>query len=169
MAPNVVWLQKMALNICRKTHEPLSVGGHTKKRSSWSLWEKICRQTSHKNFSGKFGEIEAKILRTPKRLPAPTPMTGDIFESLSVARLAIYIYACYFFIVYLTHYIMIYVFFIMIFFILVSDRALKAVCSQGEIRNLLRNSFYTIRQWKALYVFEESVDWDLPNMIQLWA
>jgi len=25
-------------------------------------------------FSGKFGEIWAKILRTPKNLPAPTPM-----------------------------------------------------------------------------------------------
>jgi len=26
------------------------------------------------NFLGKFGEIRAKILRTPKNLPAPTPM-----------------------------------------------------------------------------------------------
>jgi len=26
-------------------------------------------------FSGKFAEIWAKILRTPKNLPAPTPMT----------------------------------------------------------------------------------------------
>jgi len=30
------------------------------------LWEKICGQKAHKNFSGKFGEIRAKILRTPK-------------------------------------------------------------------------------------------------------
>jgi len=26
------------------------------------LWEKICRQKSHNNFSGKFGEIRAKII-----------------------------------------------------------------------------------------------------------
>jgi len=30
------------------------------KRSSWSLWEKICK--SHKNFSDKFDKIRAKIL-----------------------------------------------------------------------------------------------------------
>jgi len=35
----------------------------------------ICRQTPHKNFSGKFGEIWAKMLRTPNNLPPPTPMT----------------------------------------------------------------------------------------------
>jgi len=28
--------------------------------------KKICMQKFHKNFSGKFGEIRAKILRTPK-------------------------------------------------------------------------------------------------------
>jgi len=36
-------------------------GGYTKKKSSWSLWEKIYRQKLHKNFSGKFGEIRAKF------------------------------------------------------------------------------------------------------------
>ena len=44
------------------------------KRSSWSLWEKICGKNCPKSFSGKFGEIRAKILRTLKNLPAPTPM-----------------------------------------------------------------------------------------------
>jgi len=29
----------------------------------------------NKNFSGKFGEIQPKVLRTPKNLLAPTPMT----------------------------------------------------------------------------------------------
>jgi len=33
--------------------------------------EKIFRQKSHKNFSGKFGEIRAKILRTPENMTAP--------------------------------------------------------------------------------------------------
>jgi len=28
----------------------------------------------HKKFLGKFGKIRAKIFRTPKNLPAPTPM-----------------------------------------------------------------------------------------------
>jgi len=31
-------------------------------------------EKKHKNFSGKFGKIRAKILRTPKNLLAPTPM-----------------------------------------------------------------------------------------------
>jgi len=40
----------------------------------------VMRNSSHKkwpkNFSGKFGKIRAKILRTPKNLPAPTRMVG---------------------------------------------------------------------------------------------
>jgi len=40
--------------------------GHPKQ----DLHEKDVR----KNFSGKFGAIRAKILRTPKNVPAPTPM-----------------------------------------------------------------------------------------------
>jgi len=74
MAPNAVRLQKMTPNICRKTHEDLLTlfwRSHQKKR----LWEKPCRQKSHENVSGKFGEIRAKILRTPKTLPASTPMS----------------------------------------------------------------------------------------------
>jgi len=38
------------------------------------LLEKICKQNCTEDFSGKFGEIRAKILRTPKNLPAPAPM-----------------------------------------------------------------------------------------------
>jgi len=45
------------------------------------LWEKICRQKLRNNFSGKFGEIRAKILRTLKNLLAPTLMPGMIFKS----------------------------------------------------------------------------------------
>jgi len=41
-------------------------GGHTKNRSSFSLWKKICGQKAHKSFSGKFGVIQAKIFHTPK-------------------------------------------------------------------------------------------------------
>jgi len=65
-AHNVVWLQKMAPDFCRKTQLKTFFGGHTKNKYSCSLWEKIYGQKAHKNFSGKFGEIRAKILRTPK-------------------------------------------------------------------------------------------------------
>jgi len=41
----------------RKTHEDPLFLEVTPKRSLWSLWEEICREKSHKNFSGKFGEI----------------------------------------------------------------------------------------------------------------
>jgi len=34
----------------------------------------MCSQKSHKNVLGKFGEIQAKILRIPKTLPAQTPI-----------------------------------------------------------------------------------------------
>jgi len=34
------------------------------------------RSFSLENFSGKFVEIRAKIVRTRKNLPAPTPMLG---------------------------------------------------------------------------------------------
>jgi len=42
--------------------------------SSRSYREKIYRQKSHNNVSGKFGKSRAKILRTPKLLLAPTPI-----------------------------------------------------------------------------------------------
>jgi len=38
-----------------------------------NLWQK-----AHKNVSGKFEEIRAKILRTPENLPAPTPMFAQL-------------------------------------------------------------------------------------------
>ena len=40
-------------------------GGHTKNRSSSSLWEKMCEQKAHKNVLGKFGEIRTKMLLDP--------------------------------------------------------------------------------------------------------
>jgi len=52
MGPNVV----MAPNLYRKTHGDLF------------------EQKSHKNLSGKFGKIRAKIFHTPKNVLAPTPM-----------------------------------------------------------------------------------------------
>ena len=41
-------------------------GRHTKKRSSWSLWENICSQKSHNNVSGKFGENPGKYPSHPQ-------------------------------------------------------------------------------------------------------
>ena len=53
------------------------------RRSSqtWSVWEEILKYSNKElleNFSGKFGEIRAKIFRTSKPFPAPTPMHKDI-------------------------------------------------------------------------------------------
>jgi len=61
-----------------ESHEDLFCGGHPKID--------LCgRKYSHKElpekFSGKFGEIRAKIFRNPKNLPAPTPM-GDCLSLL---------------------------------------------------------------------------------------
>ena len=43
-----------------------------------------CRQKSQNNFSGKSGEIRAKILRIPKILLAPTPMQITTYQTFSV-------------------------------------------------------------------------------------
>ena len=42
-------------------------GGHTKKRSSWSSWEKICREKSHENFSGKVRRDSSKNPSHPQK------------------------------------------------------------------------------------------------------
>jgi len=53
-------------------------GGHNNcvisKKSVHGFVRKICREKSHKTFWASFGLIRAKIFRTPKHLPAPTPM-----------------------------------------------------------------------------------------------
>ena len=48
-------------------------GGHPKK-GFHDLWGKKFVGTVAQNFSGKFGKIQANIFRTPKNLPAPTPV-----------------------------------------------------------------------------------------------
>jgi len=76
-------LEKMATNVCRKTQKHMKTffGGHTKK-GLHNLCGRICRQKLYKNFSGKFGEIRAKILRTPKILPSPIPVITCHFWSV---------------------------------------------------------------------------------------
>jgi len=44
------------------------------------------RQKSHKNFSGKFWEIRAKILYNPQNLPASTPVLCTQLELHSFRR-----------------------------------------------------------------------------------
>ena len=73
MAPNVVWLQKMAPKVCRKTREDL-FGGHTKKCLNDLCGRECVVKSCTKNFSGQFGEIRAKILHNPKNLPTHQPM-----------------------------------------------------------------------------------------------
>ena len=46
----------------------------------------LCGQKAHMNFSDKFGEIRAKILRTPKNLPDPTPMFGTVCRNAEAPR-----------------------------------------------------------------------------------
>jgi len=65
-------------------------------RSTWRLfWRSsksdLCgRKYSHKvlpgNFSGKFREIRAKIVRTPKNWPAPTPMAWKHTVTATINR-----------------------------------------------------------------------------------
>ena len=56
MAPNAVWFQKLTPEVCRKIHEDLF----------FFFLQKICKQKSHKNCSGNFGEIQAKSFAPPK-------------------------------------------------------------------------------------------------------
>ena len=75
--PKVGFVENPGKNGAQLLHKNIFCG-HSKKWCSWSLWEKICRQTSHKNFSGKFDKIRAKILRTTRNLLAPTPLVWSV-------------------------------------------------------------------------------------------
>jgi len=59
MAPNVLWFEEG-------------------NGAQYGLHEKIFTQKVAQKSFGQFGEIRAKILRTPKNLPAPTPMQCGI-------------------------------------------------------------------------------------------
>jgi len=69
MAPKVVWFHKMTPNVCRNTWRRF-VGVSPQEEDLHDL------KYSSKIFSGKFGEIWTKRLRTAKTLPSPTPMNG---------------------------------------------------------------------------------------------
>ena len=56
MTSNIVWLQKMAPKVCRKTHEDL-FGGHTKKGLNDLCGRECVGKSCTKNVLGKFGEI----------------------------------------------------------------------------------------------------------------
>jgi len=61
----------MVLNNCRKTHESFFWRSHQKLSF---MGENLLAKVTQ-NFLGKFGGHRAKILRTPKNLPAPTFMS----------------------------------------------------------------------------------------------
>jgi len=88
IAPNLLWLKEMAPNVFHlkswspKSHENVFFGGHPKNGLQYS------QKTWPKSFSGTFGEIRAKILRTPRKLPAPTPMGYSIAEPFRPEELA---------------------------------------------------------------------------------
>jgi len=73
MAPNIVWLQKMAPKVCRKTHEDL-FGGHTKKGLNDLCGRECVGKTCTKNVLEKFGEIRVKNPSQPQKLPTLQPM-----------------------------------------------------------------------------------------------
>ena len=68
---NGTWLQKMVPNVCRKTHQSCFWRSHQK---GFFMGEKLLAKVTQ-NFSGKFGGLWGKILRTPKNLPAPSLMS----------------------------------------------------------------------------------------------
>jgi len=68
MAPNVVCFEKMALEVISEKVLMIRVGENIRTKS--------CLKTFC--FSGKFGKIRAKIFRTPKNLPAPTPVPSTL-------------------------------------------------------------------------------------------
>jgi len=75
MAPNLVWFHKMQKNTWRPFFIPRSSLKREviPKKGLHDLWGKKFVGKVAQNFSGKFG-IRAKIFRTPKNLPAPTPV-----------------------------------------------------------------------------------------------
>ena len=76
-----IWA-KMAPNFCRITWRAAFLEVIPKK----GLFKKIFAQNVVQRFSGKFGEIRAKILRTHKKLPAPTPTPVRLNMVNSVGR-----------------------------------------------------------------------------------
>jgi len=60
MVSNVVWLQKMTPKVCIKTHEDLFLEVTPKRGLHDLCGRKFVGKSSTKNFSRKFGEIQAK-------------------------------------------------------------------------------------------------------------
>ena len=63
-----VWFEKMALEVIPEKVFMICVGENIRAKS--------CLKTF--SFSGKFGEIRAKIFRTPKNSPASTPVPSTL-------------------------------------------------------------------------------------------
>ena len=66
IAPNIVWLQKMARKVCRKTPEDL-FGGHTKKGLDDLCGRECVGKICTKSFSETFGETRAKNHSQPPK------------------------------------------------------------------------------------------------------
>jgi len=70
IAPNVVWLQKLAPKVCIKTHEELFLVVTPKRDLHDLCGRKFVSKSCTKNFSGKFGEIRAKSF-APQKFSCP--------------------------------------------------------------------------------------------------
>ena len=68
MVLSVVWLHKIAPNVCRKYMKTFFLEVTPKW---WSLWEKICRQKPNKNLLGTLGK-SGKNPSNPQNFFAPT-------------------------------------------------------------------------------------------------
>ena len=73
MAPNLAWLQKRRPSFA-ENHMKTFFGGHTTKGLHDLRGREFVGKSCTKNFSWKFGEIRAKILRHTKIFPAVKPM-----------------------------------------------------------------------------------------------
>jgi len=71
----------MAPNVCKKHVKTLFLEVKPEKGLYYLCGRKFIGEIRTKNFSGKFGKIRAKILRTPKILPAPAPVVQKKMSS----------------------------------------------------------------------------------------
>ena len=84
MAPNLLWFEK---NGAQSGQNDMKTFFLLEVIPKWSSWKsvRVFAQNVAQNYFSKFGKIRAKILCTPKNLPAPTPMTYDISKWFSYA------------------------------------------------------------------------------------
>jgi len=77
MAPNVVWLQKMPPNACRKTNEDLLFDGHTENGVHGHCGRILVGKSCTTTFRASLGKF-AQNFSHPQKFARPTPMSPHI-------------------------------------------------------------------------------------------